>query len=394
MSVKYTFEVVEKSSNKQVEVKRYDHVDSAYLKRLKQQVDSGRMVIYCSCRNRVELKFSNTQNPYLYPASRSVKHADDCCRNPKFQGESKYEKAWSYDETSDTHAVRLESAIPKIKGNPTEANPSERRKHIVSHGDSTSKGTATIFGMTTKLNMMAWEKIVFGYKQRIPDSREEMMKQVYGISRNIKIENMKKGLQTMFYDDFMRGKRISDLEVKKDVAFVYMEYLHEKGISIDEKNKLPYVSCKNVFGQERTFYINEPEFKKNLQLEAHSDTFILTGFVYRASAYHHRRMTLGNYCLIPVSNRGLYVESSYEKSVFDSFSVKGKRFIKPYLPIEEYGGFIPDFILYEEGKKDMIGEIFGIKGREDYEERKIEKLNLSVTQQFKEKYRFGYKDIK
>lgn len=393
MSVKYTFEVVEKSSNRRVEVKRYDHVDVTYLKRLKEQVDAGKLRVYCSCRNRVELKFSNTLSPYLYPASRNVKHADDCCRNPKFQGESKYEKAWSYDESSDSYAVRIESPIPKKKEDSMEGIQSRRKSHVVVHGDSTGKGTATIFGLTTKLNMMAWEKMVFGYKQRTPEGREEMMRQVYGISRNIKIQNMKSPLQAIFYDDIMKGKRISDLAVKKDVAFVYMEYLHEKGIRLDEKNRLPYVTCKNAFGKERTFYVDKKKFVDSLQVEAHSDIFILTGFVYRESAYHHRRLTLGNYCLIPVSEKGLYVESSHEKKIYDSLSLRGKRFIKPYLPIEEYGGFIPDFIVYEEGKKDKIGEIFGVKGREDYEERKIEKLNLVKTKQFQEKYDFVFKEF-
>lgn len=393
MSVKYTFEVVDTSGNRLVEVKRYDHVNVTYLMRLKQHVDSGKFLIRCSCRNQVELKFSNTKTPYLYPASRSVKHADDCCRNPKFQGESKYEKAWSYDESTDTHAVRLEAMIPKTKSDVIETNHTPRKKHVVSQGNSTGKGTATIYGLTTKLNMMAWEKMVFGYKQRTPASREEMMRQVYGISRNIKIQNTKKGLQSLFYDDFIKGRRISDLAVKKDVAFIYMEYLDEHGIRSDEKNGLPYVTCKNAFGKEHTFYVDEAGFKDALRLEAHSNTFILTGFVYRDSTYHHRKLTLGNYCLIPVSEKGLYVESSHEKRVYDVLSMEGRRFIKPYLPVEEYGGFIPDYILFEEGKKDMIGEIFGINGIEEYEERKVEKLNLSKTKQFQEKYRFTFVEV-
>jgi len=48
--------------------------------------------------------------------------------------------------------------------------------------------------------------------------------------------------------------------------------------------------------------------------------------------------------------------------------------------------------MYEEGKKPMVGEIFGIENDELYDKRKKEKIDISKTDEFRSLYRFWNKD--
>lgn len=393
-----SFEIFDKKTGMLLEKKSYQSADEYHLNILKRKQEKGIISLYCSCLNHVEMKVSKTAIPYLYPATRKKKHSINCVRSPQYEGISAYEKAWKYDEEKGEHVVRMEALIPPSKekiGKEDVKQEEERKTKIyIEYPNSTKKGEATVFGLATKLNMMSWERIVTGKKGRLPTNSNEVSQHVFGVSKDIRLSNKSKILQEMFFEQMLRGKNISGLEVKKDVAFVYMEYLPERGRESEEigKESLGYVVCKNAFNQEFGFYVNWEEFDIKLKSEPHSDRYILAGFVYRASKYHHRKLTLGNYCLIPISKRGLFVESNYEKVIYNELCHQKKLFVKPYLPIEGYGGFIPDFIMYEEGKKPMVGEIFGIENDELYDKRKKEKINISKTDEFRSLYRFWNKD--
>ncbi|MEH7777885.1 hypothetical protein V7400_17645, partial [Bacillus altitudinis] len=71
---------------------------------------------------------------------------------------------------------------------------------------------------------------------------------------------------------------------------------------------------------------------------------------------------------------------------------KELKFYKPYLPIEEYGGFIPDGLILDK-RKDIIFEVFGITGMPSYDIRKKEKIAVSKTEKFKSKFNFKYWEI-
>lgn len=405
MFAKRSFEVFENRTSKRIHKKSYATADDSYLRQLKSQQAKGEISIFCSCSSQIELKVSSTRYPYLYPATRGKKHGIDCCRHANFQGESEYEKAWNYNEETDEYTVRIETSLSEHKEQVEEVEKNKKQRVYRENPQSPKKGKVTIFGLATKLNMMAWEKIVMGNKERLPADREELSKHVYGIARNIRISNKKASLQSLFYDEFLKGKKISDLTVQKDNSFMYMEYIAEKGIRSETigENEWHYITCRNSFGKEVAFYVDAEEWKEKLKIEPHSSIYIVAGFAYRASKYHHRKLTLSNYCLMPVSERGLFVESSYEKKMYDYLCKHEKNFIKPYLPIEEYGGYVPDFIVYEKEsmavgeeekkKKPIIGEIFGIVGNKEYDERKEEKKAIARTEAFQSVYRFAYKDM-
>jgi len=81
-----------------------------------------------------------------------------------------------------------------------------------------------------------------------------------------------------------------------------------------------------------------------------------------------------------VSSRFIPVESSYEELVADALVAADRAFTKPIrLEMGDdtlSGKVLPDFILYDTTAPRCYMEVFGIRGREDYDARKQEKRQV------------------
>lgn len=401
MAYKQTFSLIDTYTGKVIErMSYYDSKanDEKYLLPIKKKLEEGTVLITCDCSNKIPLKISNAA--YTYPANRNIPHGDDCIRNPKRKNVSIYEKAWSYDEEKGQHIAHIEKPFSIKKE--TDNKPVYLKDKVArSVGTSYKKGEVTVYGLSTKLNMMAWQNIVEG-KKRLPDDIMEHCQFVFGAAKRIRLHKSNQSLQELYYEQKIQiGKpSISKMTPRKDYVFVYMLYQPQFRENIElstetfkngKTNHVIYARSP-IRKKEIEFYVKDlNEFDQKLRNEPHSDTYILAGFAYRDSSFHHRNLTLGNYCLIPISEKGLFVESSHEKKVFDSFCRHNYLFIKPYYPIEFYADFIPDFIMYEEGKKPIVGEIFGMKNLESYEKQMEAKMRQASTPEFKEKYQFRFK---
>lgn len=377
------FLVVETSNGNITRRLPYSPKDEGLLLSLKERNEKGEIKLRCGCSKDIELKISNAKSPYLYNATRQFKHSLDCCRHHEFVGLSPYEKAWSYDEEKGIHIVRIESLLlpqsTEIKktANITTSNP------IYHEGRGTKKNVSTILGLARRINMMAWESMVLGHKQKIPDTKYELAKQVYGVASHIRLSNKRTTLNEMFY----KRINIRSVKVNKDIYFVYMYVDDLEEGSLYDGTKKDILLCEDAFGNTNRFYVDKEEFEQKKKNEPHSSKFVVAGFAYKEDKYH-RYMTLNNYCLMPVSESGLFCESSHEKNIYDFLCNNKIRFYKPYLPIEEYGNYIPDGLILNEKNKDIIFEVFGMIGMPSYDEKKDEKIALSKTEAFKRKYDF------
>lgn len=81
-----------------------------------------------------------------------------------------------------------------------------------------------------------------------------------------------------------------------------------------------------------------------------------------------------------VSSRFIPVESSYEELVADALVAADRAFTKPIrLEMGDdtlSGKVLPDFILYDTTAPRCYMEVFGVRGREDYDARKQEKRQV------------------
>ncbi|MDQ0975994.1 hypothetical protein QFZ31_005872 [Neobacillus niacini] len=396
MNTARSFEIIDEKTGILIEKKSYHSATEHYLKNLKLQHEKGEISLYCSCLNHIRMNISDKEPFFLYPATRERRHSNDCCRHPEFEGGSIYEKAWRFDEDTGEYFVRIENFIPLTKGKVEDRrdnlkNTEEIHKVYKRFPNSTRKGEVTIFGLATKINMMAWENIVIGKEHRLPKDKYEVANHVFGVSKRIRFSNKRNSLNKMYY----KRKSIREVKVNKDIFFVYMYLFREttgKIVTLYDGTKKTCVSCEDSFKNIHDFYIDVPTFKEKIKKEPHSSTYVVAGFAYKEDKYH-KNLSLGNYCLIPVTDKGLFVESSNEKVIYEALCRQEKRFVKPYHPIEFYDNFIPDFIMYEEDMKPLVGEIFGIENNDDYERSKKKKIALSQTEQFCSKYRFWKKDF-
>ncbi|MCA1216016.1 hypothetical protein LC728_16760 [Bacillus amyloliquefaciens] len=387
--VKKSFIVIEKPKGNITKLP-YSPIKESLLLNLKTRNEKGEIELRCECSDKIVLKVSNAKSPYLYNSTRQFKHSKDCCRHPQFVGSSPYEKAWSYDEEEGLHIVRIkELHLSQLRDN-NERNSNVRNNVIYHEGTGSNKNVSTIFGLATRINMMAWESMVLGKKHRVPNDKYELAKHVYGISARIRLSRKRKTLNEMFY----KQVGIWNVKVKKDIYFVYMYVnsvipLGEDTLFDNTKKDILY--CEDAFGRTNRFYVEKEEYEHKKKIEPHSPEYVVAGFVYKEDKYH-KCMTLKNYCLIPISGRGLYCESSHEKNIYDRLCEDNLTFYKPYLPIEGYGSFIPDGYVINKDK-DIIFEVFGITGMSSYDERKAEKIALSQTDSFKSMYKFKYWEV-
>lgn len=388
VSRSFEFEVHDKKTGKIIEKIGYYSYTDEFLMDLKEKQERGEISLYCCCSNNIEMKIS--KKPHIYPAKQDIGHSINCVRNRRYEGNSAYEKAWIYDEEKGEHVVRVEALIPSLKEKESDNQMNEQResqnKIYIENSSSKRKGEATVFGLVTKINMMAWQNIVLGKKGKLPEDAFELARHVYGISKHIRLSKKRNPLSDMFHKQI----NIRDIQVQKDIFFIYMYFNDNKRGYTDglfDGTIKDIVYGKNSFKKEYGFYVDIQEFNEKLSKEPHSNNHVISGFAYKSFKYD-KKLTLGNYCLIPVSEKGLFVESLNEKKVFDALCNQQRHFYKPYLPIGGYGVYVPDFIIEDENKKTIVGEVFGIKNDEEYDRKREEKIALSETDEFKALYDF------
>ncbi|MDZ7431099.1 hypothetical protein KV109_004165, partial [Bacillus amyloliquefaciens] len=177
--VKKSFIVIEKPKGNITKLP-YSPIKESLLLNLKTRNEKGEIELRCECSDKIVLKVSNAKSPYLYNSTRQFKHSKDCCRHPQFVGSSPYEKAWSYDEEEGLHIVRIKELHLSQLGDNNERNSNVRNNVIYHEGTGSNKNVSTIFGLATRINMMAWESMVLGKKHRVPNDKYELAKHVYG----------------------------------------------------------------------------------------------------------------------------------------------------------------------------------------------------------------------
>ena len=388
MKINDSFIISSTLTNKIIDIKKYSLVTDEFLDDLRQKNKNKNISIYCGCSDKLEMSIAKKSHLYLYPKTRSLKHTEYCVRQPNYEGSSPYEKAWSTDEESGMEVVRIGGLIPSESLDTADDEEiSDNKIYVInSSPNSKRKSKATIFGLATKMNMMAWKNMTTGKKQ-IPEDLNEMARQVFGVSRKIILSNRKASLQ----DIFKSNPKVGGIKVRKDVLFIYVRYINEHPI---EQEKLQNGLTKYVvfgetaFQKESGFYIEPTDFQEKLYNEPHSDIHIIAGFAFK-NHESDNKLTLGKYCVFPVSERGLFVESSYEKVVYDFLCDNNRLFYKPYVPvIDEYEQFIPDLVIDEVGVKPIVGEIFGIINDPDYDRKRQLKIELSQKVGFQNKYYF------
>lgn len=264
-------------------------------------------------------------------------------------------------------------------------------------------GRLSLFSLSTQLLLRTHERIA-KYERRNAENIEEVLRLMYGQAKKIFL-GKQKNLQDMYYPMSWakRNKVTPDNFVFVTGQFYGIEKSTYGNTGKTIKNTFDLLFTNGRKNKNNRININKIQVKKNVLYQALEhyasttsnytkgtkafeellnippDTLVL-GFAKRVpskSSYAIFEMT--SLCFLSVTSFGLWVESSYERLVFERLYKEKIPFFKPYLIPEYYGGKIPDieFIRPLNEGKYYIGEIFGIEGSDKYDEGIQEKLKMA-----------------
>lgn len=379
--------------------------DSGFREDIYNKKGKEKGILYCDCdiegREHVKITISRNRKETIYMGNLSKggeKHALTCKFHSKYVPITQHEKGWEKDEESGELTVnpsltmfkrkkiKEQEEVEDDKEDVLENNHFEERK---SKRTTKSSYKATLLGLMSRLNMMAWEDHCINKKKTSEDILA-FTRQCYGTSKKIQVKK-RKNLQDYYYSS-KKAKEIRKANDKSELLFVFsplVNAVEERYGKSKEKTGDAKVLFLNFKGDGTpwvedkitcpTYMIKEAKKKHSKAMkkqdkngECHT---MVGGFV----KLHKGKFEFVSIDFIPITKQGLWVESSYEKKVYESFCEQGILFSKGYEPLEYYNKLVPDIIFYKRlnPTKFYIGEIFGIENNEKYTQRKEEKLALA-----------------
>lgn len=335
--VNYSFSVIYLNNNLTKKYK-YHLINRYELLNLKKELENNEIEIYCDCQSKVPLTLSQTKIPFLYPKNRNVKHSSDCCRHPSFKQDLYFENNWNYNPKGNKYVVEVDLInYNNIK--------------TLYDSEYLKKYNESLFNFVARLNLMVWESIIKGSKKSIPNNNNEFMKHLYGFSNNIYLDNHNCSLFELFYNN----KSISDIEVKTENYFIYMEFIE---VINNYTNGRSLILLKNARDKFVRFYIDTNLLLEKLDKVKDNQKIILSGFIHRESLHHKTYLTINNFCLLPIIEEGLWVLNKKEIVEFKKLIDNNFLFYKPSNEIVRKDDTLTKLIILKDNEKPTVYEVF------------------------------------
>lgn len=352
--------------------------------------------LFCNCsENMPELTIAKLENTIYIRNNpgNGEKHNLTCRFHSQYQGTNEYEKGWKINEDGTIEANIDISLLgrKRKKGESKDGENFSRRLLSYPAGGSSSINKVSLLGLMCKLNLMSWDDYLRN-KGTMPKNIGSFFKQVYGTSKKVSIKG-KENMQTYKYS-YSKLKALKDDEF----LFVYLPLIKyypnnsEKYYRIDmacpgeKEGFTTRIGCSKEILDKALISAKE---RVGIEVNGEFST-IVGGFVKKNFKGYAYFVSLE---FLPIIKQGLWAESSYERIIYSKLVDENIPFIKGYEPLEYYNNFVPDIIFKDEKyrRKPYLGEIFGIRDIEEYDERKKEKKELA--EKSKDKFDFWYWDV-
>lgn len=147
---------------------------------------------------------------------------------------------------------------------------------------------------------------------------------------------------------------------------------------------------EDLKGEGIQFEVHEREWTNatsncRVSYKDHQKYFIIGLALYQGK---EQPLLLERVELIPVTLRGMFIDSSYENRLFATFEMKNRIYSRPNQRIETLNNYLPDAILWDT-EKPCIVEVFGMsEANKGYHEAKDRKMKFYST--LKEQYLLYY----
>lgn len=387
-----SFYIIRIKDNQIIKTFDYSQVNKKEKNKIKEKyLKSGEYELRCSCNDE---KMIITSDDRIFPSNRKVFHHDYCPRG-KYKGV--HNKGWNVDEISNITTVATSFNL-----NPNRRTPKDK---IFKEGSTAkyydrsmhyqTEGKITVSALIKNLNVHTWYNK--SYKGVYIKDKYEFSKFIFGASQFIDLKSSTtvdgvkvNNLQKMFFK-----RSVVNMSVGKDSRFVYM-YLDD--IVFDKENNIYKITGRYGPGESEVYtnfvapksLVDDSAETLGIKIEnLKNHGIILGGFVFKNKRYKAEFFELS---FVRCNKYGLFSESNYEVEFYNMLSEHKIPFYKPFEPMWEYNGYIPDVRFLVKGvPKVVIGEIFGINGDKDYLEKREMKLNL-VNTELRDKYILFYWD--
>lgn len=353
---------------------------------------NDRCKIVCNCTDEgLELTVAKrSENIYLKNnPGNGEKHNHRCRLYSNYTGDNEHERGWIFNEKDGIIEANISPELLGItRRDRDESEHDDCRRLSVTQGEGISRNKVTLLGLMCKLNIMSWDSYI-SKKKKNPENIEVFLRQVFGTSRLIRIKG-KNCLQNYLFN----FRKIKELK-NNEFMFVFMPlirfynnnsnyyYKIELAQFINSQIKKVAIGCKTELLQKALNSI------RNRAVGYENEEFrtMAGGFVKKNSEGFLQFVSLE---FMPIIKQGLWAESVYEKRIYNKLIEEERLFTKGYEAIEFYNNFVPD-IIFKDTKKTYIGEIFGIRNIDTYNERKNEKIEFSRLKE--DKFDFWYWDV-
>lgn len=360
------------------------------LRPLRELYRNGALEISCCCSSpKVEMLIGYREDTNNYSIksfpNRAVLHGPSCFYSPN-NGESTlttervYEKGFTEKDGKmkvklDTHDFKN----PKHSA-PVSKDVQDDNKQSIKQASNTNVTShkATIFALTKRLVTEAWnDSIKYAGKDQYPANDKIRVYESLTIHTLKKYEIEKYTLKDVLYAGEATNKvHVIEEKYKFQTAAFTILLLEDEVPSLESefvtlKVKTPKKDAVREVLVNRLLYQNALTAINKL-----SGPYFVGGFL--TARGFNKPPEFISFALVPISDYGAPVESSYERELFNLLAATKRKVTRPTRENADasWNGFIPDGLLIDTKPKTIV-EIFGMsEDMIDYHERKAIKSQL------------------
>lgn len=345
--------------------------------------DKNLIELYCTCNgDRIPLNTNfnwtkdGTKTYYIENWNGTINnHTEDC----DFKGNQSNLKP-SWNKVGDNIEVFIplpKKTVTNHSSHPSNVlntMPSNRNQKVTKN----MQNEKTLAGFLRNLISESWE--IKTYKEQKTISFEEFYGFMIYYTKYIKA-NGKYKLNDILCNapynksnnsNFYRQKNVRSMRNSPGYMFVISKFIGKRNI---DDNKYEIV-LSNIRTNENFKYICD----KSIWDDAVSiNTVTEPPFIVGGYARYNRKVRgiqLFSCAVVPISNNGVFVESSYERRLYNYLHQENRIFVKPYKAYYSFKNMKPDGILVDTAPKcKTIIEVFGeSKDNIIYHKRRLQKI--------------------
>ena len=369
------------------------------MKPIRQEYKEKRLKIYCCCKTeKVEMSVAFYEKSCTYSIKsfpgKSIEHASNCFfaadDNSALGTDTISEKGLI--ENNGKVDVRLD--VHDFKKTIEPSNKFNRKDRINSKDTSgrtrISRNKSTVYALTKRLLTEAWNKSIM--KVRFPEDHKKSSSEkevnpsqyptidkttvFYCLRNDIlwKYSIGKDSLKNLFYSGGKTGQifHIEAKSLSKSAAFTILLL---EDANIVRKDERVVLSLRAPSSDVRECFVPSHLYDNALgAINNISGPYFVGGFITKMP--YTESLEFLSFCLVPISDYGTPIESSYERNLFNALALDKRLVTRPmsHKSNPKWNGFVPDGLLYDTQPKTIL-EVFGMsQGHVEYQEKRKIKI--------------------